>query len=112
MRGFQKKNHDTGNPPVTPADGVQAIRVRLPKKWNHELFAIAELMLGANHIRVRCIDGITRLGRIRGTMKKRNWIREGDTLIVSPWSFQDTKCDIIYRYVRPQTDWLINNHYV
>ena len=112
MRGFQKKDHDTANPPATPADGVPAIRVRLPKKWKNELFAVAELMLGANHIRVRCIDGITRLGRIRGTMKKRNWIREGDTLIVAPWSFQDTKCDILYRYVRPQTDWLKNNHYL
>jgi translation initiation factor 1A len=84
----------------------------LLKKWNIEQFAIAELMPGANHIRVWCIDGITRMGRIRGTMKKRNWIRKGDTLIVTPWSFQDTRCDIMHRHVRPQTDWLKNNHYI
>jgi translation initiation factor 1A len=111
MRGFQKKNYDA-NPNALNEDGTPAVRVRLPKKWNKEQFALAELMMGANHIRVQCIDGITRLGRIKGTMKKRTWIREGDTLIVTPWSFQDEKCDIIYRYLKPQTEWLRKNRYI
>jgi translation initiation factor 1A len=112
MRGFQKKMHDATNPNAINADGSPTVRVRLPKKWNKEQFALAELMLGANHIRVRCIDGVTRMGRIKGTMKKRTWIREGDTLIITPWSFQDKKCDIIYRYLKPQTDWLRNNRFI
>ena len=112
MRGFQKNNHDATNPDAVNADGTPTVRVRLPKKWNKEIFALAELMLGANHIRVRCIDGVIRMGRIKGTMKKRTWIREGDTLIVAPWSFQDTKCDIIYRYLKPQTEWLRKNRYI
>jgi translation initiation factor 1A len=86
--------------------------VRLPKKRNQEQFARAELMLGANHIRVRCSDGVTRTGRIKGNIKKRLWIREGDLLIVIPWSFQDEKCDIIYRYIKPQVDWLKNHNYL
>lgn len=90
----------------------EVIRVRLPKKSNHEQFAIAELMMGANHIRVRCSDGVTRLGRIKGKMKKRSWIREGDIIIVVPWSFQDDKCDITYRYTPPQRDWLRRNNYL
>ena len=112
MRGFQKNNHDAANPDAVNADGTPAVRVRLPKKWNKEQFGLAELMLGANHIRVRCIDGVIRMGRIKGTMKKRTWIREGDTLIVAPWSFQDAKCDIIYRYLKPQTEWLRKNRYI
>jgi len=84
----------------------EIIRVRLPKKRNREIFAIAELMMGANHIRVKCGDGVTRMGRIKGKIKKRVWIREGDILIVIPWSFQDDKCDIIYRYTNPQVEWL------
>jgi translation initiation factor 1A len=112
MRGYQKKNHDAGNSNTLNEDSTPAVRVRLPKKWNKEQFALAELMMGANHIRVQCIDGVTRLGRIKGTMKKRTWIREGDTLIVTPWSFQDTKCDIIYRYLKQQTDWLKRNRYI
>ena len=100
------------NPNAVNDDGTPVVRVRLPKKWNKEQFALADMMMGANHIRVRCGDGVTRLGRIKGTMKKRIWIREGDTLIVAPWSFQDEKCDIIYRYIKPQTDWLKRNRYL
>jgi translation initiation factor 1A len=112
MSGFQKKNQDTANQNAVNADGTPTVRVRLPKKWNNEQFALAELMLGANHIRVQCIDGISRMGRIKGKMKKRTWIREGDTLIVAPWSFQDSKCDIVYRYLKPQTEWLRKNRYI
>jgi len=90
----------------------EIIRVRLPNKRNREMFGSAELMLGANHIRVRCFDGVTRIGRIKGKIKKKVWIREGDILIVVPWSFQDEKCDIIYRYTRPQVEWLRRNRYL
>ena len=90
----------------------EVIRVRLPNKKLREQFALAELMLGSYHIRVRCFDGITRLGRIKGKMKKRSWIREGDIIIITPWSWQDEKCDISYRYTPPQRDWLRRNKYI
>jgi translation initiation factor 1A len=112
MSGFHKKNTDEPDLNAVNQDGTPTIRVRLPKKWNNEQFALAEQMLGANHIRVRCIDGVIRMGRIKGKIKKRAWIREGDTVIVTPWSFQDEKCDIIYRYLKPQTDWLRKNRYI
>ncbi len=86
--------------------------MRLPKKREREIFARADLMLGANHIRVKCEDGVTRIGRIKGKIKKRLWIREGDLLIVVPWDFQDDKCDIIYRYIKPQVEWLQKNNYL
>jgi translation initiation factor 1A len=91
---------------------METIRVRLPKKYAREQFALAELMMGANHIRVRCFDGVTRMGRIKGKIKKRAWIREGDVVIITPWSFQDEKCDISYRYTPPQRDWLRRNKYI
>ena len=112
MRGFQKNNQNAANPNAVNADGTPTVHVRLPKKWNKEQFGLAELMMGANHIRVRCMDGVVRMGRIKGTMKKRIWIREGDTLIVAPWSFQDAKCDIMYRYLKPQAEWLRRNRYI
>lgn len=113
MSGFHRKD-DPGaaDPNAVNPDGTPVARVRLPKKWAREQFAIAELMMGANHVRVRCIDGVERMGRIKGKMKKRQWIREGDTVLVVPWSFQDEKCDIIYRYLKPQTDWLRRNQYI
>ncbi len=109
MSDFHKKNNTAADPNAVNPDGYPVVRVRLPKKWNNEQFALAQTMLGANHIRVQCIDGVTRMGRIKGKIKKRAWIREGDTVIVTPWSFQDEKCDIIYRYFKPQTDWLRRN---
>ena len=63
-------------------------------------------MLGANHVVVQCTDGVTRMCRIPGKIKKRIWIREGDVVIVVPWEFQDEKADVIWRYTQPQVDWL------
>jgi translation initiation factor 1A len=94
------------------SDSEEIIRARLPNERNREIFAYAELMMGANHIRVKCVDGVSRLGRIKGKIKKKVWIREGDILIVIPWNFQDDKADIIYRYTRPQVEWLEKNGYL
>lgn len=102
LADFTEEKNETG----------EIIRVRLPKTGNREMFGCAELMMGANHIRVRCFDGVTRLGRIKGKIKKKVWIREGDILIVIPWNFQDEKCDIIYRYTGPQVEWLCRNNYL
>lgn len=107
-----KKPGEDGAPVEYNPDGSPVVRVRLPKKKLGEQFAMAELMMGANHIRVRCMDGVQRMGRIKGKIKKRSWIREGDILIVVPWSFQDDKCDILYRYLPPQADWLRKNNYL
>lgn len=102
LTDFHEEKNETG----------EIIRVRLPQKRNREMFGSAELMVGANHIRVRCFDGVTRMGRIKGKIKKKVWIREGDILIVIPWNFQDEKCDIIYRYTGPQVEWLPRNNYL
>ncbi|MCQ8893964.1 MAG: translation initiation factor eIF-1A [Methanolinea sp.] len=105
-RGDEERGDEEKN------EAGEIIRVRLPQKRNREMFAQAELMMGANHIRVKCYDGVTRLGRIKGKIKKKIWIREGDILIVIPWSFQDDKCDIVYRYTGPQVEWLRRNGYL
>lgn len=66
-------------------------------------------MMGANHIRVRYALMVSpgwAVSKVK--IKKKVWIREGDILIVVPWSFQDDKCDIIYRYTGPQVEWLIS----
>ena len=107
-----KKPDNSDSTPEFNPDGTPVVRVRLPKKKLNEQFACAGQNLGANHIRVRCHDGVERMGRIKGKIKKRAWIREGDILIITPWSFQDGKCDILYRYLPPQADWLRRNNYL
>ncbi|KCZ71836.1 translation initiation factor 1A (aeIF-1A) [Candidatus Methanoperedens nitroreducens] len=81
-------------------------RVRIPQKSANEILGTVESLLGANKLRVRCMDGVVRLTRIPGKIKKRTWIREGDVIIIVPWSFQNEKADIIWKYSPPQANWL------
>jgi translation initiation factor 1A len=80
---------------------------------SNDVIGIAVKMLGAERIMVKCQDGKERLCRVRGKMKKRVWIREGDIVLVSPWDFQkDTRGDIFCRYRRNQADWLRDHNYL
>lgn len=76
--------------------------IRMPD--DDEVFAIVTEMLGANRVRVRCADGVTRIARIPGRMQKRVWIREDDVVLVSPWDWQDEKADIEWRYEKAEAD--------
>jgi len=87
-------------------------RARVPRKHDREVFGYVDTLLGSNRLRVRCLDGKVRMGRIPGKMKKRIWIREGDVVIVIPWSFQDEKADVVWRYTGPQVDWLKRKGYL
>ncbi len=80
-------------------------RIRLPKKSENEIIGIVESLLGANKLRVRCMDGVVRLTRIPGKMRRVR-VRDGDIIIVIPWSFQNEKADVIWRYSPPQVSWL------
>ena len=53
---------------------------------------------GNGRFSVRCIDGVTRLGILRGTMRKRVWINRLDLLLVEPWDFETDKCSILHKY--------------
>jgi translation initiation factor 1A len=70
-----------------------------------EVLGVVVKLLGFDRIRVKCQDGHERLCRIRGKMKRRVWIREGDIVIVSPWDFQsDKRGDVVWRYTHAQTE--------
>ncbi|MDD1725726.1 MAG: translation initiation factor eIF-1A [Euryarchaeota archaeon] len=84
-------------------------KVRLPREELGEVFGIVEQMLSANRVEVRSVDGKTRMGRIRGKMKKRVWLRLGDVVVRVPWAFQD-KADIVWRYQGKQVEWLKNEY--
>ena len=78
----------------------------------NEVLGIAEKMLGYDRLMVRCQDGATRLCRIRGKMKRKVWIRLNDVVLVSPWDFQDTRGDIVWRYKSNQAEWLRSKGYL
>ena len=82
------------------------IRVKMPNKRVNEMFALAEQILGGRRVTVQCADGETRMARIPGKMRRRQWVREGDLIIVWPWDFQDAKADVKHRYTKTQAMYL------
>ena len=82
------------------------IRVKMPNKRVNEMFALAEQILGGRRVTVLCADGETRMARIPGKMRRRQWVREGDLIIVWPWDFQDAKADVKHRYTKTQAMYL------
>jgi len=79
----------------------------------NDVLCVAVKLLGFDRVMVKCQDGHERLCRIRGKMKRRVWIREGDIVLVSPWDFQSgSRGDVIWRYTRGQAEWLRKNGYL
>ena len=87
-------------------DTSDKIRVALPNERINEMFAIADQILGGRRVRVVCADGETRLARIPGKMRRRQWVREGDLIVIQPWDFQDAKADVKKRYSKTQSLYL------
>jgi translation initiation factor 1A len=85
--------------------------IRLPEEG--ELFGRVIKMLGGENVVVKCSDGITRRGRIRGKLKRRIWIRDNDIVIIAPWDFKETeRGDIVWRFTLTQRDWLKQNKHI
>ena len=82
------------------------IRVPLPNRKVNEMFAIADQILGGRRVRAVCEDGDSRLARIPGKMRRRQWVREGDLIVVQPWDFQDEKANVVMRYTKTQSLYL------
>ena len=82
------------------------IRVPLPNRKVNEMFAIADEILGGRRIRAVCEDGLSGISRIPGKMRRRQWVREGDLIVVQPWDFQDEKANVCMRYTKTQSLYL------
>jgi translation initiation factor 1A len=79
----------------------------------NDILGVAIKLLGYDRILVKCQDGNERLCRIRGKMKRRVWIREGDVVLVSPWDFQsDKRGDVFWRYTKAQAETLRRKGYI
>jgi len=82
-------------------------RVKLPK--GNQTIGILSQRLGGSRVRVKCLDGKTRICRIPGRLKKKLWVRENDVVLVEPWQLGgDEKGDVIFKYKKSQIQWLKN----
>ena len=85
--------------------------IRLPEEG--EMFGRVLKMLGGENVMVKCNDGVTRRGRIRGKLKRRVWIRDNDIVIIAPWDFNESeRGDIVWRFTLPQVEWLKDNGHI
>lgn len=102
-RGNRKKPEGEG--------GDQPIRVRTPEKG--QLLGVIEERLGNRRSKVRCSDGNIRICRIPGRVRQRIWTREGDIVLIEPWSVQETvRGDLLQTYSKPQIEWLEKRGYL
>ncbi len=76
---------------------------QMEKPGPGDVYGVISKLLGYDRVLVECSDGKRRMTRIRGQLKRRIWMREGDLVLVSPWDFQrDSRGDIFWRFTRNQ----------
>lgn len=61
-------------------------------------YAQVTKMLGNGRLEAQCFDGTKRLAHIRGKMRKKVWINQGDIILLSLREYQDEKADVIQKY--------------
>ncbi len=87
-------------------------RTKLPNRENLEMFGVVTQLHGTNQVGVFAEDGIERICRIPGKLKKRVWMRQGDIVLIKLWDFQKTKADVIWRYLGVQVEHLKRKGYL
>jgi len=55
-------------------------------------------MLGNGRLEAYCFDGYKRLCHIRGKMRKKVWVNQGDIILIGLRDYQDGKGDVILKY--------------
>lgn len=89
----------------------EILRTRKPQEG--EILAIVMQMLGSDKLRVDCDDGIERIARIPGKLRKKVWIRVGDLILIQPWKeMPKERADVVWRYTPTQANWLQKNNYL
>ncbi|KAI3397337.1 hypothetical protein diail_10995 [Diaporthe ilicicola] len=67
-------------------------------KEDGQEYAQVVKMLGNGRLEAQCFDGTRRLGNIRGKLRKKVWINQGDIILLSLRDYQDDKGDVILKY--------------
>lgn len=80
---------------------------RTPAPRGNQILGICEQRVGGSRMKVRCMDGKTRICRIPGRLKRKLWVRDNDILLIEPWeNGGDEKGDVIFKYKPIQVELL------
>lgn len=55
-------------------------------------------MLGNGRVEATCFDDVKRIAHIRGKLRNKVWMAQGDIILVSLRDFQDEQCDVVHKY--------------
>mmetsp|Transcript_10737 Transcript_10737/g.28409 ORF Transcript_10737/g.28409 Transcript_10737/m.28409 type:complete len:143 (+) Transcript_10737:74-502(+) len=92
------KNKLGGNKAKRAKGGADETKRELIFKEDGQEYGQVNRMLGNGRCECSCFDGTKRLCHIRGKMRKKVWVNQGDIVLVSLRDFQDEKGDIITKY--------------
>jgi len=67
-------------------------------KEDGQEYAQVLTMLGNGRLKAACFDGTNRLCHIRGKLRKKVWVNQGDIVLVGLRDYQNDKADVILRY--------------
>lgn len=71
-------------------------------KEDGQEYAKVERLLGNGRLEAYCFDGVKRLCHIRGKLRKKVWISNGDIILVGLRDYQDKKADVIMKYLNDE----------
>jgi translation initiation factor 1A len=84
-----------------------SIRANFPwRETDDQLYARVTRILGNGRVMAQCGDGSERLAKVRGSMRCRDWVRAGDTVLVSLRPDASGKADILFKYNAAETAYL------
>lgn len=78
------------------------VKRELTLKELGQSYAQVTRILGNGHLEAFCFDnagGKKRLCHIRGKLRKKQWINQGDVILVGLRDYQDDKADVIMKYL-------------
>lgn len=104
---FKKQSRHAYQKKKSFGEDGEVLRVRTPR--SNQVIGIVDVRLGMGKSRIRCFDGKERLCKVPGALKRRLWVRPGDTVLVEPWEIEgDKKGNIVYKYRPVEVRWLKN----
>jgi len=87
--------------------GEQLSWVKLPNAAEGEILGVVIGNVGGGRLTVQCKDGKERMCRIPGKIRRFIWVRDGDIVIIKPWTIGgENKADVVWRYNKMQAEWL------
>ena len=70
----------------------------IPSTEDNQVYAHVTQKYGDGRFETMCYDKVTRLGLLRGSLRKSSRVEKGSLVLVSLRDYQDDRCDIVYQY--------------